>query len=101
MRQTIVRHSNFDSHFVSCLFKGKCRGHFGFCLQNLLVSNAYSWSTKLLQIRHIIVSGILIVAANIKKTADVLDLKVKKISLFSKTLEINLSNKKIIHSNAE
>ena len=33
----------------SRLFEGECRGHFGFCFQNLLVSNVYSWFTNLLK----------------------------------------------------
>ena len=30
---------HFDSHFLSCSYEGKFRGHFGFFLSNLLVSN--------------------------------------------------------------
>ena len=30
---------HFDIHFVSCSYEGKFRGHFGFFLSNLLVSN--------------------------------------------------------------
>ena len=43
---------------------------FSVFFQNLLGSNVYSWSTKLLQISHIIVSifsGVIIVTVNIKK----------------------------------
>ena len=36
---------HFDSHFISCSYKGEFRGHFGFFNLNLLVSNVYFLST--------------------------------------------------------
>ena len=59
---------HFDSHFVSCSYKGEFRRHFGFFHLNLLVSYFYVWSAMLTEINHSIVnifSGILIVTVNI------------------------------------
>ena len=39
-----------------CSYEGECRGHFGFFNLNLLPSNVYFWSTKLLQLNHVIVN---------------------------------------------
>ena len=47
---------HFDSHFVLCSYKGECRGHYGFFHLNLLLSNVYFWSTKILQLNHVIVN---------------------------------------------
>ena len=66
---------HFDSHFVSSY--GKFRGHLVFFLSNLLVSNVWSYSTMLPQIRHIIVNMFSSILRVTVKTADVLDLKVK------------------------
>ena len=78
--QIRVFNLHFDSHFVSCSYKGEFRRHFGFLHLNLLVSNFYFWSAMLAEINHTIVNifnGILIVTVNIKKTTDILYLKVK------------------------
>ena len=59
---------HFDSHFVSCSYKGKFRRQFGFFHLNLLVSNFYFWSAMLTEINHTIVnifSGIFILTVNI------------------------------------
>ena len=59
---------HFDSHFVSCSYKGEFRHQFGFFHINLLVSNFRFWSAMLTEINHTIVnifSGILIVTVHI------------------------------------
>ena len=59
---------HFDSNFVSCSNEGEFHGHIRFFHLNLLVSNVFILSTKLLQINPIIVnifSGIIIVTVNI------------------------------------
>ena len=53
-----------------CSYEGGCHGHSGFFHLNVLISNVYVWSTKLLQLlqlNHLIInisSGILIVTVN-------------------------------------
>ena len=53
---------HFDSHIVSCSYKGEFR-YFDFFHLNLLVSNFYFWSAMLTEINHTIVS--IIVTVNI------------------------------------
>ena len=39
---------SFNLHFVSCSYKGEFHRHFEFVHLNLLFSNVYFWSVKLL-----------------------------------------------------
>ena len=52
---------HFDSHFVSCSYKGEFRRHFGFFHLNLLVSNFYFCSAMLTEINHTLSSTFLAV----------------------------------------
>ena len=79
---------HFDNHFVSCSYESAhVAAILDFFHLNLLASNVLLWSTKLLQLNHIIVnmfSSILIV--NYKKNEGDLIFKGQIKVLLSKTL---------------